>query len=137
MREAGINFSHCITLPQNHEVMWTFNLFFKIRKLSSLCSLSSKLALKKKNPARVLLTWLLQCKQTLLDWSCVCETVKPRSLKPSANFHFVTPWWTLSKKDSLYSFTGTGRIPSTIEVYKAPTSYNNPMCRFVAALDLF
>ena len=37
--------------------------FFKNRKLSSSCSLSWKLALKKKNkenPARVLLTWLLQ-----------------------------------------------------------------------------
>ena len=46
--ERSWHFSHCITLPQNHEVMRTFNLFFKIWKLSSLCSLSWKLALIKK-----------------------------------------------------------------------------------------
>ena len=32
------------------------------------------------NSAKVLLTLLLQGEQTLLDWSCVCETVKPRSV---------------------------------------------------------
>ena len=78
-------------------------LYFKNRKLSSSCSLSWKLALIEENPARVPLTWLLQCEQTLLDWSSVCERVKSRSLKSSANFRFVfkTPWRILSKKDSL------------------------------------
>ena len=60
-------------------------LVFKNRMLSSSCWLSWKLALIKEDPARVLLTWLLQCEQTLLDWSSVCE-----------------------KKKILWSFRGTG-----------------------------
>ena len=38
------------------------------------------MVLIKENRAQVLLTLLLQGKQTLLDLSSVCETVKPRSL---------------------------------------------------------
>ena len=38
------------------------------------------MVLIKENRAQVLLTLLLQDKQTLLDLSSVCETVKPRSL---------------------------------------------------------
>ena len=38
------------------------------------------MVLIKENGAQVLLTLLLQGKQTLLDLSSVCETVKPRSL---------------------------------------------------------
>ena len=59
--ERSWHFSHCITLPLNHEVMRTFCFFlFLNQKLSSSGSLSWKMALIKENPARVLLTWLLQ-----------------------------------------------------------------------------
>ena len=102
-REAGIS-EIALPLPRNHEVMRTIIYLKKNRKLSSSCSLSWKIALIKENPARVLLTCLLQGEQTLLDWSSVCKTVKLRSLKPSANFRFVTPWQTwLSKKKSRWS----------------------------------
>ena len=111
--------------PYRGTMRWCGQSFIlkKNRKLSSSCSLSWKIALIKKNPARVLLTCLLQGEQTLLDWSSVCKTVKPRSLKPFANFRFVTPWQTwLSKKKSRWSVSFTGWLPSTIGVYKAPTN---------------
>ena len=87
------------------------SLFFKNRKLSSSCSLSRKLlALKKENPARVLLAWLLQGEKHYLTDLPVCETVKPRSLKTSATFRLHTRWRTLSKKKRFSVLYGNGMI---------------------------
>ena len=120
MREAAIS---AVALPCRGTRGAADMLFFKNRKLSSSSLLSWNQALIKENPARVLLTWLLQGEQTLPDWSSACEIAKPRSLKSSANFRFVKkPWRTLSKKRfSSCSFTGMESLPRTIDVYKAPT----------------
>ena len=99
MREAAIS---AVALPCRGTRGAADMLFFKNRKLSSSSLLSWNLALIKENPARVLLTWLLQGEQTLPDWSSACEIAKPRSLKSSANFRFVKNLDEHSqKKDSL------------------------------------
>ena len=71
--------------PPLHKILVTGLLSYRgtmswcghsVRRVSSSCSLSWKLAFKKENPARELPTWLLQCEQTRLDWSSVCEKQK-------------------------------------------------------------
>ena len=114
LREAGIS---AIELPcriWNHEVMRTSCFFLKLKAIIvGLAFL--KAGFNKKNPAQVLLTWLMQGKQTLL----ALTDLLLRNGKTKI-FHFVTPSQTLSKK-ILCSFTGTGWLPSTLAVYKAPT----------------
>ena len=69
--ERSWRFSHCITIPRNHELMRTFCLKGIIVVLSFL-----KAGFNKRKSSAVLPTWLLQCEQTLLDWSSVCEKKK-------------------------------------------------------------
>ena len=113
--------------PCRGTMRWCGQSFFKKRNRtqSSSCSLSWKLALVEENPARLLLTWLLQGEQTLLDWSSVRKTVKPRSTARQLSFCNSLTNMTLQRKFSdltLWSVSFPGWLPSTIDVYKAPTN---------------
>ena len=115
--------SHCITLPKNQEVMWTFYFFFKLKAIIVVLAFL-KAGFNKKSSSGA--SNLSTARQTNPTWLIFCL----RNGKTKI-FRFVTPWRTLSKK-ILCSFTGTRWLPSTIAVYKAPTypTLNNQMCRF-------
>ena len=99
-------------LPYRGTMSWCGH---SVRRVSSSCSLTWKLALLKGNPARVLPTWLLQREQTPFDGPYVCEKKQRFSIALGNRIIAQYHW----------------RIQST------HMSHNNPMCRFVSASDLF